>query len=359
MCGNDGPGNATHGVCNYATGMCKCNEEWEGNACESPSCFKLSNCSGHGSCNDGNCSCDAGWAGDACSVNTALVCLNNCSSHGECVLGKCNCAYGYRGKACNELKCFHGTLYKKKCNSTKNATAVEDEAHTKIGMKLTCVCDNGWEGIHCNTTADQPSALVNATLEENDAVQAANDQLALMPCPVVVAAPVAGETTRMSLQVALNNFDVKANKKEFEEALKADMAKSLGVLTTKITVNAIMAGSADESAFIELTMEKSTSVTVDISIEGGDAFKVAAFPKDAKFDKLGQTCGQPITPDSIAVTRMPAARVMEDEEVEGAPKQPNLSGLFALLGQNSSQPKPLSNASRANTVEVVDEETEA
>merc|ERR1712072_1109909 len=223
---------------------------------------------------------------------------------------------------------------------------------TKIGMKLTCVCDNGWEGIHCNTTVDQPSALVNATLEETDAVQTANDQLASMPCPVVVALPVAGETIRMSLQFALNDFDVKASKKDFEEALKTDMAKSLSVLTAKITINAIMAGSGDESAFIELTTGKNTIVTVDMTIEGGDAFKVAAFPKGATFSNLGQICGQPITSDNVAVTRMPAARVMEDEEVEGAPKQPNLSGLLTLLGQNSSAPKPLSNASRSKTVEA-------
>jgi len=346
MCGNNGPDNATHGVCNSATGKCKCNEEWEGDMCDSRSCFRLSNCSGHGSCDNGNCSCDAGWAGEACQVPTVLACLNNCSNHGDCVMGKCSCTYGYRGKACNELKCFHGTRYKKACNSTKSATVVEDDMPTKLGMKQTCVCHNGWEGIHCNTTVDQPSALVNETVSADQSLQIAHDQLSAIPCPVSYIAPPAAETTRMAIIfAALKNFDLKTNRTEFEEALKTDLAMSLDVIKSKITVHSLMNGagdSANDNAFIELAAV--TPVSVDISFEGGDVFKVAAFPKGATFTNLGKTCGQPITPDSIIVHKMPAGMVDEDEKEEekeeAVRKPPNLAGLFAVLGMNASVPTP-------------------
>jgi len=289
MCGNNGPTNATRGVCNSETGQCKCNEEFEGPACESASCYKLNNCSGHGSCEDGSCSCAAGWGGEACQIETSATCLNNCSNHGECVFGKCSCAYGYRGKACNELKCFHGALYKKACNSSRNATLVEDDMPTKIGMKLTCVCDNGWDGIHCNTTVDQPSTIVDDALSASKSSQAANEQLDAMPCPVVVAGPPPAESTHMMLHISLKQFN-ESNKVAFEEALKTDIALSLAVFKSGIIVNSITVARATAVSFIELTGAVIV-VDVDITIVGGDAVKLAAFPKGAKFVNLGVTCG--------------------------------------------------------------------
>ncbi|XP_017848030.1 attractin-like protein 1 isoform X2 [Drosophila busckii] len=66
-------------------------------------------CSGHGTCSDGDCLCDPMYRGEACEV---AACPNNCTEargHGICKLEqeRCECAEGYGGDDCGQLRA-HG-----------------------------------------------------------------------------------------------------------------------------------------------------------------------------------------------------------------------------------------------------------
>merc|ERR1711871_955409 len=143
---------------------------------ETPSCGPK-NCSGHGACDDGNCSCLKGWEGDDCETPSVKNCPLNCSKHGECSSGKCACDYGYRGKGCQVMKCYHGALWESGIDG-QNATEVPEDSVPKIGRNQTCLCNEGWEGIHCNTTsADRPSVMAGEATAKSK-MAAAQAQLA-------------------------------------------------------------------------------------------------------------------------------------------------------------------------------------
>ncbi|XP_030564001.1 attractin-like protein 1 [Drosophila novamexicana] len=66
-------------------------------------------CSGHGTCSDGDCLCDPMYRGEACNV---AACPNNCSEargYGICKIEqeRCECNDGYGGDDCSQLRA-HG-----------------------------------------------------------------------------------------------------------------------------------------------------------------------------------------------------------------------------------------------------------
>ena len=63
------------------------------------------NCSGHGTCLDGECQCRRGFAGIACAeVDASPIeshpCPLDCRGHGKCVQGVCMCEDGFAGPTC-------------------------------------------------------------------------------------------------------------------------------------------------------------------------------------------------------------------------------------------------------------------
>jgi tenascin len=77
---------SAHGRCHR--GACACHEGFRGRACEVAValCSRLSNCSGHGSCDVGlgRCVCHPGFSGPDCSLALATACPLGCSTHGTC-----------------------------------------------------------------------------------------------------------------------------------------------------------------------------------------------------------------------------------------------------------------------------------
>uniref|UniRef100_A0A3Q3FZD6 N-acetylglucosamine-1-phosphodiester alpha-N-acetylglucosaminidase n=1 Tax=Labrus bergylta TaxID=56723 RepID=A0A3Q3FZD6_9LABR len=76
---------------------------------------KPEKCSKNGKCVDGRCRCQEGWQGDACD---SLMCQPAaCSPHGVCTPGGCVCDSGWRGMNCSEV-CppgFYGVSCAERC----------------------------------------------------------------------------------------------------------------------------------------------------------------------------------------------------------------------------------------------------
>ncbi|KAK5861676.1 hypothetical protein PBY51_017133 [Eleginops maclovinus] len=72
-------------------------------------------CGGHGHCEDGGCRCEEGWQGPACD---SLLCRPPaCGPHGVCTANGCLCAAGWRGELCSKI-CpagFYGLSCAEKC----------------------------------------------------------------------------------------------------------------------------------------------------------------------------------------------------------------------------------------------------
>ncbi|XP_029307714.1 N-acetylglucosamine-1-phosphodiester alpha-N-acetylglucosaminidase-like isoform X2 [Cottoperca gobio] len=98
-----------HGDC--VAGRCRCQEDWQGAACDSLVCSPAA-CGPHGVCTTNGCVCDAGWRGENCSqeclpgfygdgCNQTCVCVNG----GSCgaVHGHCACPSGFHGNTCEQL----------------------------------------------------------------------------------------------------------------------------------------------------------------------------------------------------------------------------------------------------------------
>ncbi|XP_071770052.2 N-acetylglucosamine-1-phosphodiester alpha-N-acetylglucosaminidase-like [Centroberyx gerrardi] len=58
-------------------------------------------CSGNGDCVDGRCRCQEGWQGAAC--DTLLCRPPACGTHGVCTANGCVCDPGWRGKSCGQV----------------------------------------------------------------------------------------------------------------------------------------------------------------------------------------------------------------------------------------------------------------
>ncbi|XP_042278657.1 N-acetylglucosamine-1-phosphodiester alpha-N-acetylglucosaminidase-like isoform X4 [Thunnus maccoyii] len=97
------------------------------------------NCSGNGDCVDGRCRCQEGWQGAACD---SLVCQPPaCGPHGVCTANGCVCAAGWRGKNCSQ-----GSLIT--CDQPLHhfppfSSAGCFPGYYGDGCRHTCVCFNG------------------------------------------------------------------------------------------------------------------------------------------------------------------------------------------------------------------------
>ena len=137
--------NCNNGTCNAETGLCECNEGWEGTNCDEAIIVDLCeniNCN-NGTCNaeTGECECDEGWEGANCDEAIDLCENINCNN-GTCnaETGECDCDEGWEGANCDQaidlcenINCNNGT-----CNAETGE----------------CECDEGWEGANCDEAID-------------------------------------------------------------------------------------------------------------------------------------------------------------------------------------------------------------
>ena len=169
-------------------GTCACQTGFGGLACDVELC-PISDCSGHGSCQNATCICDSGYMGIGCenvmAVHANFSCPGNCSSHGVCIDNACHCDYKWTGLDCStEEICPNDCSNRGSCN---NGTCVCDfgyvgvdcgkfSAETIVGSSLcagncsghgscaadnsTCLCDAGYHGADCSSVGLQDSAAV-------------------------------------------------------------------------------------------------------------------------------------------------------------------------------------------------------
>lgn len=159
----------THGTCH--NGTCACETAWKGETCETKTC--PDKCSGHGRCEaDGEphaaCACDKGWTGDACSCPASSN-GEECSGHGSCHEGECYCHHAWGGEACDLKMCTppdcsgHGSCKQGTCEcvegwkgsgcGVKTCPAACDASPHGTCDGATCVCKDGWTGESCEANA--------------------------------------------------------------------------------------------------------------------------------------------------------------------------------------------------------------
>ncbi|XP_043423652.1 tenascin-N isoform X2 [Prionailurus bengalensis] len=130
-----------HGTFSPETCGCRCEQGWEGAACERPACPGA--CSGHGRCVDGRCECDAPYVGSDCAYP---ACPENCSGHGVCVRGACQCHEDFTSEDCSERRCPGDCSGHGFCDTGE------------------CYCEEGFSGPDCaQVVAPQGLQLLKST----------------------------------------------------------------------------------------------------------------------------------------------------------------------------------------------------
>ncbi len=109
-------------------GMCACNAIYDGPACEllrcrsvecrdNDNCFDLSRsseineCSGQGTCNDGQCTCKVGYSNFTDCALSGCVGDGQCSGHGSCINNVCVCDSNHVGPDCAYDVCNKNQTY--------------------------------------------------------------------------------------------------------------------------------------------------------------------------------------------------------------------------------------------------------
>jgi len=128
ICDFNGQTCCDHGQCDKPQ-HCTCDIGWHGHICDQ--CLRMPGCV-NGYCEQPfQCICEDGWEGLFCDKPTCGECI-----HGYCSdSGICTCHWGYTGEHCdqclNHPECQNGQC---------------------IDKPFECACNDGYEGLYCNTT---------------------------------------------------------------------------------------------------------------------------------------------------------------------------------------------------------------
>ncbi|XP_045839048.1 tenascin-N [Meles meles] len=130
-----------HGTFSPDTCTCRCEQGWEGAACEWPACPGA--CSGHGHCTAGRCECEPPYVGADCAFP---ACPDDCSGHGACVRGVCQCHDDFTAEDCSERRCPGDCSGHGFCDTGE------------------CYCEEGFRGLNCaQVVAPQGLQLLRST----------------------------------------------------------------------------------------------------------------------------------------------------------------------------------------------------
>ncbi|XP_025733257.1 tenascin-N [Callorhinus ursinus] len=130
-----------HGTFSLETCTCRCEQGWEGAACERPACPGA--CSGHGRCAAGRCECEPPYEGADCAYP---ACPDDCSGHGACVRGVCQCHEDFTSEDCSERRCPGDCSGHGFCDTGE------------------CYCEEGFRGLDCaQVVAPQGLQLLKST----------------------------------------------------------------------------------------------------------------------------------------------------------------------------------------------------
>ncbi|XP_008068779.1 tenascin-N isoform X2 [Carlito syrichta] len=130
-----------HGTFSPDTCSCRCEQGWEGTACEQPTCPGA--CSGHGECVDGRCLCHEPYVGADCAYP---ACPGNCSGQGTCMRGVCQCHEDFTSEDCSERRCPGDCSGHGFCDTGE------------------CYCEEGFMGLDCaQVVAPQGLQLLRST----------------------------------------------------------------------------------------------------------------------------------------------------------------------------------------------------
>ncbi|XP_047560779.1 tenascin-N isoform X4 [Lutra lutra] len=130
-----------HGTFSPDTCTCRCEQGWEGAACERPACPGA--CSGHGHCAAGRCECEPPYVGADCAYP---ACPDDCSGHGTCVRGVCQCHDDFTAEDCSERRCPGDCSGHGFCDTGE------------------CYCEEGFRGLDCaQVVAPQGLQLLRST----------------------------------------------------------------------------------------------------------------------------------------------------------------------------------------------------
>ncbi|XP_027466829.2 tenascin-N [Zalophus californianus] len=130
-----------HGTFSPETCTCRCEQGWEGAACERPACPGA--CSGHGRCAAGRCECEPPYVGADCAYPG---CPDDCSGHGACVRGVCRCHEDFTSEDCSERRCPGDCSGHGFCDTGE------------------CYCEEGFRGLDCaQVVAPQGLQLLKST----------------------------------------------------------------------------------------------------------------------------------------------------------------------------------------------------
>jgi len=168
-------------------GTCKCTWPYFGVDCSQKHCpasgsnsdfswhgvHRTDQCDGHGVCNygTGRCNCDDGYGGLDCAIKKGLCPMSNknrqlewrvCNGEGTCnhQTGNCHCySEEYSGLDCSYRRCpFYPEVNGEECNSHGECIQAFDDRGEWTGV---CRCHDGWSGKFCHelyTTAVQASS---------------------------------------------------------------------------------------------------------------------------------------------------------------------------------------------------------
>ncbi|TSN57789.1 Scavenger receptor class F member 1 [Bagarius yarrelli] len=165
-----------HGLCDPATGTCKCFPNHWGNLCQN-SC----KCGRHGRCNSvyGNCTCDEGWWSSTC---TKVCQCHPRTSSCDPATGHCHCKESYWGQKCSHRCNCHTSpchQYSGECQCT-SGWCDQPCANGTFGDSClflcrpcyhghcdhvtgSCLCQPGFQGERCNSSCPDKMYGINCS----------------------------------------------------------------------------------------------------------------------------------------------------------------------------------------------------
>nr|XP_015210854.1 PREDICTED: tenascin-R isoform X2 [Lepisosteus oculatus] len=268
------PGDCSgQGTC--VEGECVCDRDFTGDDCSETRCPE--DCSGRGLCIDGECVCEEAFSGEDCSETR---CLNDCSDQGTCLNGTCQCKHGYVGEDCSQVTCLNDCSQK---------------GHCKEGM---CVCDEGYVGEDCSSVAPPMNLRVVGITEHT--IDLEWDGFVVVTDYLITYVPTSPGGVQMELRVPGNTTSTTI--KELEPGIEYNInvyAVLIDMLSVPVNIQVSMYLSTPEGLLFKSITETSVEVQWEPFSYSFDGWEISFIPKD---NEGGMTAQLPSTITSFNQT---------------------------------------------------------